>query len=56
MKIFRRRADYTLFDNKMNKEILEEIKVEPADQKRRRRKSDWLRHVTRINRNRITQN
>jgi hypothetical protein len=29
----------------MNEEILEELKVEPADDKLRRYKSNWLRHV-----------
>jgi hypothetical protein len=28
---------------------LEEVKVEPADKKLRRYKSNWLRHVTRMN-------
>jgi hypothetical protein len=33
MKFFRRTAGYTLFDHKNNEEILEELKVEPADGK-----------------------
>jgi len=40
MKFFRR-TGYTLFDDKRN-EILEELKVELADQKLRRYKSNWL--------------
>jgi hypothetical protein len=32
-------------------ETLEQLKVEPGDQKLRRRKSNWLRHVTGINSN-----
>jgi hypothetical protein len=38
---------------KRNEEILEESKVEPVDKKLRRYKSNWLRHVTRMNTNRI---
>jgi hypothetical protein len=33
MKFFRRTAGYNLFDQKRNEEILEELKVEPADEK-----------------------
>jgi len=33
MKFFRRRAWYTVFDHKRNAEILEELKVEPFDEK-----------------------
>jgi hypothetical protein len=43
---------YTLFEHKGNKEIWEELKVEPVDEKIRKYKSNWLRHVTRINSNR----
>jgi hypothetical protein len=46
---FRRTAGYTLFDHKRNEEILEELKVEPVDQKLRTYKSNWLQHVTRTN-------
>ena len=45
MKIFRT-AGYTLFGHKSNEEILEELKVEPVNEKLRRYKSDWQRHVT----------
>jgi len=34
-KIFRRTAAYTHFDHKRNEEILEQMKVEPADGKLR---------------------
>jgi len=51
MKLFKA-AGYTLFNNKMNKEILEELKVEPADKKLRRCKSNWV-HVTRMNSSRM---
>jgi len=46
MKCFRRTAVYTLFDLKRKEEILEELKVEPIDEKLRRYKSNLLRHVT----------
>jgi hypothetical protein len=36
MKFFRRTVGYTLFDNKRNEEILEELKAEPVDEKLRR--------------------
>jgi len=45
MKFFRRTAGYTLYDHKWNEEILEELKVEPADKKLRRYKSNWLQYV-----------
>jgi hypothetical protein len=35
MKFFRRTAGCTLFYHKMNEEILEELKVEPVDEKLR---------------------
>jgi len=53
MKFFRITAGYTLLDDKRNKEILEMIKVERVDEKRRRFKSNWLRHVTRMNSDRV---
>jgi hypothetical protein len=54
MKSFRITAGSTLFDDKTNEDILEELKVEPADKKRKRYKSNRLRHVTRMNSSRIT--
>jgi len=36
MKFFRRIAGYALFDHKRNEEILEELKLEPVNQKLRR--------------------
>jgi hypothetical protein len=36
MKFFRRTAGYTLCDHKRNKEIFEELKLEPIDEKLRR--------------------
>jgi hypothetical protein len=49
MKFFRRTIGYTLFDHKMNEGLLEELKIESADEKLRRYKSNWLQHVTRMN-------
>jgi len=49
---FRRTFGYALFDHKRYKEILEQLKVEPADEKVRRYKSYWLLHVTGMNSNR----
>jgi hypothetical protein len=49
IKFFRRAAGYTLLDRKRNEEILEQLKVEPVDEKLRRYKSNWLRNVTRVN-------
>jgi hypothetical protein len=37
----------------MNKLILEEVKLEPVDEKLRRHKSNLLRHVRRMNSNRV---
>jgi len=39
----------------MNEEILEELKAEPADDKLRRRKSNWLQHVTGMNSSRMAK-
>ena len=50
-KIFRRTARYTHCDHKRNEEILEEMKVEPVDEKLRSYKSNWLRHLTGTNNN-----
>jgi len=36
MKFFRRTAGYTLFNHKRKEEILEELKLEPVDEKLRR--------------------
>ena len=55
MKFRRRTAGYTLFDHKSNEEIFEELKVEPADEKLVKFKSNWLRHVIGMNSNRMTK-
>ena len=48
-EIFQKNCGYTLFDLKRSEEMLEEPKVEPADDKLRRFKTNCLQHVTRIN-------
>jgi hypothetical protein len=48
MKFFRK-ARYALFYRTRNEEILEELKVEPDEEKLNRYKSNSLRHATRIN-------
>ena len=53
MKIFRSSEEYTLYDHKRNEKILEYLKVEPAAEKLRRYKSNWLRRVTRMNNSRM---
>jgi hypothetical protein len=53
MKIFRRTPGYKLIGHKRNEKILEELKVEPVDEKLRRCKSNWLQHVTGMNNNRL---
>jgi len=45
MKIFRSSEEYTLYDHKRNEKILEYLKVEPAAEKLRRYKWNWLRRV-----------
>ena len=51
--IFRRTARYAHFYHKRNEEILEELKVETTDENLRRYKSNRLRHLIRMNNNRI---
>jgi len=55
MKLFRRRSGYILYDHRRNEEILEELKLEPVDEKLRRYKSNWPRQVKRMNNNRMTK-
>jgi len=55
MKFFRRTAGYILFNHKRNEEILEEMKVEPVDEKLRRWKSNRLGHVTLLNSSRMAK-
>jgi hypothetical protein len=42
VKFFRNTAGYALFDHKGMTKILEELKVEPVDEKLRRYKSNWV--------------
>jgi len=53
MEFFIRTAIYKLFDHKSNEEILEYLIIKPGDEKLRRCTSNWLRHVTRMNNNRM---
>jgi hypothetical protein len=46
IEFFKRTAVCTHFGHKKKEEVLEEMKVEPFDQKLRRYKSNWLRHLT----------
>ena len=55
MKFSKRTTGCTLFDHKRNEEILEELKAEPVEEKLRRYKSNWLRHVTRMNSRRMAK-
>lgn len=55
MKFFRRTAGRTRFDHRENGKMLEELKAETVDEKRRRYKSDWPRHVTRMNTSRVSK-
>jgi hypothetical protein len=51
MKFFQKNILYKLSDHKRNTDILEELKVEPVDEKLRKYKSNWIRHLTRTNSN-----
>jgi len=48
-EIFQKNSWCTLFDHSRNEEIFEDLKGEPIEEKLRRCKSDWLRHITRMN-------
>jgi hypothetical protein len=48
VKFFGRTFGYILFDHKRNESILEDLKVELAEEELRRYKSNWLRRVTRV--------
>jgi len=45
-KIFRRTAKYAFLHHKTNEGILDELNPEEVNEKLRRYKSNWLRHVT----------
>jgi hypothetical protein len=53
IKFLRGTAGYTLFDDKRKEEIFERLTGEAVDEKLSRYKSNWLRHVTRMNNNRM---
>jgi hypothetical protein len=53
MNFFRRTTGCTLFDYENNEEILEELRAGPIDEKLRKYKSYWLRHVTKFNKSRM---
>jgi len=40
---------FCVFDHERNEKFLEELKVEPDDEKMRRHKSNWPLHTTRMN-------
>jgi hypothetical protein len=52
-EIFQKNSRCNLFDHKRNLKILEEMRVEQFEEKIRRWKSNRLRHVTRMNKNRM---
>jgi hypothetical protein len=52
-KIFQKNCGENFFDHRRNEEILEKLKVEPVDEKLRRYKSNWPRHVKIMNNNRM---
>jgi hypothetical protein len=52
-EIFRKNSRAHPFDHKRNEEILEDLKVEPVNQKLRRYNSNLLRHITKIYNNRM---
>jgi lipoprotein NlpI len=55
MKSFRRAAGAHFLITKRNEEILDELKVAADDDKLRRYKTYWLRHVTRRNSSRMAR-
>ena len=46
-------SENTLFDHNKNEEVLEELKAETVDEKLIGYKPNWLRHVKRMNNNRM---
>ena len=52
-EIFQKKSEIPFLTFRRNEGILEELKVEPVDQKLTRYKSNWLRHVTRTISNRM---
>ena len=52
-EIFQKNGSVPLSDHKGNQEIVEDLKLEPFNEKVGRCKSNWLRNVTRMNNNRM---
>jgi hypothetical protein len=52
-EIFQENNRRHTFGPQRNEEILEELKVEPIDEKLRRYKSNWLRQVKKMHSNRM---
>jgi hypothetical protein len=48
MKFIRHTAGYSLLDNRRNKDLLEELKVDPIEKKLAQYKQKWLNHVRRM--------
>jgi len=48
-EIFRRASGCTIIYHKRSEENLEELKIEPFEEKLKRYKSNWQQHVTRTN-------
>jgi len=48
MKFMRRITGYSLLDHKKNEDILEELKVDPIENKLAQYKQKWLNHVSRM--------
>jgi len=55
MKFFRRIVGTPFFDHKRHEDILEQLKGETVHEKLRRYKSNWQRHIKRMNNNRMTK-
>jgi hypothetical protein len=53
IKLCRRIAGHILLGNRRNKNCLENLEVEPVDEKLTGYKSNWLQHVRRMNNNRM---
>jgi hypothetical protein len=49
-------SENTLFDHKRHEKILEELKADTAEEKLRRFKPNWLRHVAIMKDNRVPKN
>jgi hypothetical protein len=52
---FPKNSQAHIFDHRRNEERLEELQVEPVDEKLRKYKSYWLRYVTRMDTNKMPE-